>query len=477
MNCAENRTTVPGELPVFVVADIESADFVAIRLEAPGGPLCPSAGTRAVPETPLELGDFYRASAEGAAGALPTRLGVCCCRWQPAIGSWELRSHELDLWPGGCLDMLPSVSARRIHLAKEAAKRATVDEAGPEGSPQKRRRTRVSRWADQLVCSTQWVVAALHEVARRRGCAVLVHDGLSDLLQIHDKFISDVPEGHLEFGRACLELFPNIFDTHVLEKELMPEESPPLETATKDNLRQGLHSLETTLQRALGFHQASTAGAAPKFKELGLFTHRASAARLGLVSGGGAGAAARAAMAVAELFLLQVDIAAMAQEALPKYRGKRQKFNEVDASHEEKLLSMSCSISSGNSDPGFPVARRKRKRSALDEAVLFTRSMEVAAQRLAGCRQEHPDLSGPDFTATEPVSVGASARRAVLRRFLNRVAAAGTHAGYLRLDTLIQVQLVKWMRKQQSVEAGDVVRSEAGDVARSLFSKEESADQ
>mmetsp|Transcript_12932 Transcript_12932/g.14634 ORF Transcript_12932/g.14634 Transcript_12932/m.14634 type:complete len:141 (-) Transcript_12932:38-460(-) len=76
------------------VSDIETADFVALDLEFSGLFLKVEREKRI-----LSVEETYEKSAESIPEFLPLQLGVCCARKQPDSGSWELRSHEFNLWP------------------------------------------------------------------------------------------------------------------------------------------------------------------------------------------------------------------------------------------------------------------------------------------------------------------------------------------------------------------------------------------
>merc|ERR1719362_1201424 len=160
-------------------------------------------------------------------------------------------------------------------------------------------------------------------------------------------------------------------------------------------------------------------GAPACFKELGLFTHRASSDRLRIAVGGGLGAVARGAMAVAEVFLLQVEqwIKAGKVRKQPNGHGGANTCNGGPESAN-----------------GFPLPGGKRSRSALDEAAACAAVVGAVAARLAG-------TSPPGLPTSE----------AICRRFLNRVAARGSLPGYLRLDTLVQVRLAKRLKRNQGM--------------------------
>jgi len=129
-----------------------------------------------------------------------------------------------------------------------------------------------------------------------------------------------------------------------------------------------------------------------------------------------------------------------------------------------------------SADFGFPLARRKRPRSAVEEAAACAGAMETSAARLAsGLRlPSGPRLGGGGAETRAGGSevdeasflrgFASESSRTICRRFLNRVAAEGTPWGCLRLDTLTQVQLVKWLRKNEGI---------AKSLAQALWAKED----
>jgi len=442
----------PGEEAAQCVADIETADLVAVRLD--------TSGTFNVDShPPVELDAYYQACAQRVRNALPLRLGLCCCRWKADLQVWELRSHEIDFWPGESLSISQQVLLARFRLSKVAAASlaeaaaagavakaeeqllpaeapadvAALSEPQPQqqeapleavGAKQKQQKQQQqqqrSRWSAQLACSLQWVIAALY----RAQPPLVVHDGLLDLLQLHDKCAGDAPKGHLEFGHAFVGLFPVVFDTFLLAQEGRSTQTGKKQDATL--------TLEELLRQ---MWEASPKNGAPAcFKELGLFTHRASSDRLRIVVGGGLGAVARGAMAVAEVFLLQVEqwIKAGKVRKQPNGHGGA---NTCNGGPESAFGQHAGSPARAKVEAnGFPLPGGKRSRSALDEAAACAAVVGAVAARLAG-------TSPPGLPTSE----------AICRRFLNRVAARGSLPGYLRLDTLVQVRLAKRLKRNQGM--------------------------
>jgi len=432
----------PGEEAAQCVADIETADLVAVRLDTSGTVNVDS-------HPPVELDAYYRACAQRARNALPLRLGLCCCRWKADLQVRELRAHEIDFWPGVSLSISQELLLARFRLSKVAEAPAAVtapSEPQPQqqGTPleavgaqqQQQQQQQRSRWSAQLACSLQWVVAALY----RAQPPLVVHDGLLDLLHLHDKCAGDAPRGHLEFGHAFVGLFPVVFDTCLLAQEGW---SKP--TGQKQDAALILDDLLRQM-----WENSPKNGAPACFKELGLFTHRASSTRRRIVEGGGLGAVARGAMAVAELFLLQVEQWIMAAKLREQPNGEGGS-NTSNAGLESVVGSLSENSGllgrASVEAQGFPLPPGKRSRSALDQAATCAAVVGAVADRLAG--------------ASPP---GLPTSKAVCRRFLNRVAARGSLPGYLRLDTLVQVRLAKRLKRNQ----GMALR-----LARALWAKPE----
>lgn len=48
---------------------------------------------------------------------------------------------------------------------------------------------------------------------------LVVHNGLLDLLHLHDKFLGDLPETYQEFAAAWASQFPLLFDTRLIAQE------------------------------------------------------------------------------------------------------------------------------------------------------------------------------------------------------------------------------------------------------------------
>lgn len=265
------------------VVDVDLADFVALRFDT-SVPAEGKSPALLAPE-PQQLPDHYLSSVRQLRQELPVRIGICCGRWQQEQGVWELRPHEINLWPGCSLEMRKETVDQRLRIARDFF---AANEVRDSGLPR-----RGSRWSGQLACCAQWVVAALH----RARVPLIVHDGMLDILHLFDKFVGELPPDHLGFGRSWVEAFPTVFDTLVLAREvagLVQKPGGSLSLAALHELHWRAPSKQTQVC----------------YRERGLFTHRASAQLVGLVAGAGPGSVARSAMAVAELFLTEASLLA-----------------------------------------------------------------------------------------------------------------------------------------------------------------------
>jgi len=255
--------------PAQCVDDIDAATFVALRFgshvaNTPKAQHGTASSTVVVgSETQMTPEDHYRACIhETRDGVLPIVLGICCARWCPEEALWHLRSYEIGLWPGE-------------DSASEASKRRLETSVGGKGA---------RRWSSQLASSAQWAMSAIHNAR----VPIVVHGGLSDVVQTYEKFVGELPATSTEFGRRWLEFCPLLFDVACMQRDAVLQ---PL-----DLLNRCLASV------------SMPPGAKLPFKELGIYTKRASSPRLGLVVGSSReGVVARSAMAIAEIYLLTLS--------------------------------------------------------------------------------------------------------------------------------------------------------------------------
>lgn len=440
----------PDMEPAYCVADIELADFIAVRLESSGTP-----GDATLTGSLLELEQHFQACLAGARARLPLRLGLCCGRWCSEAGHWELRAHDVDLWPGCCLEMTSDMLARRVSHAQVPP--------SPDATPASRKMA--SRWTAQLACSAQWVFAALHSAR----VPVVFHDGLLDMLWLFELFVGEAPSSHGEFGRAWIDVFPVVFDTafiaaaaHALPKECLDVEP--------ERRGEELHAGTPEMRKR-------PRGAA--FKELGPYTHRAGSTKFGLR--GGIGCTARAAMATAEAFLTHLGSCMEAEVAPPPRKRARvhggpgsinlpAPYDVGDVLTRASMCLLSpasqgdapCAKSPTGLE-GFPVARLKRRRPAEDVVLgsseVLGRMVSTLTSAFEGGPQQPPE-GGPSCVSAD---VGA-AGRLVCQRIHNRVLARGTSAGHMQLDAMLLVQLIRRLKKKTGSVQG-MARALRGDTA------------
>lgn len=193
------------------VSDIEVADFVALDFEFSGLFLNPEREKQL-----LSLNDYFDKCAESIPQFLPLQLGVCCARQkqgQPGH-TWELRTHEFDLWPQSRRVFAADLQSLRFLRAHGFDFNAFFTSAYlytrlPPLEADKETRARLPP------AHATNVIAAL----RRSRVPLIFHNGFLDLLHMHDKFLGDLPDERAEFGEAWVSHFPLLFDTRLLAQE------------------------------------------------------------------------------------------------------------------------------------------------------------------------------------------------------------------------------------------------------------------
>lgn len=183
--------SIIGADPTFCVEDIEKADFVALRFDTSEYLF------HAVKKPNLSMEEYFKLHVkqmqEPPQFELPQRLGICCGVWQPFDRRFELSSYDLGLFPGFWQSRLPKrcgtqrVPARRFIHEKVKAKK--------------------SRWEEYMSSTVVMVLKALREAR----CPLLVYDGLTDLIQLFDKFLGPVTSAEECFDQ-WLQHFPAIYD-------------------------------------------------------------------------------------------------------------------------------------------------------------------------------------------------------------------------------------------------------------------------
>lgn len=193
------------------VSDIEVADFVALDLEFSGLFLNPERE-----KSPLSLESYFAKCIESIPRFLPLQLGLCCGRWREADGGfWELRSHEFNLWPDKQRIFTADMQSLRFlrqhgfdfNAFFELAHSYSRLPQATDGKPA------TSKKIDPRHATN--VLSAL----RDSRLPLIFHNGLLDLLHLHDKFVGDLPSDHAAFGKAWLQNFPLMYDTRLIAQE------------------------------------------------------------------------------------------------------------------------------------------------------------------------------------------------------------------------------------------------------------------
>lgn len=266
-----------------IISDVELADFVALDLEFSGLFLSPERERRG-----LSMEEYFTKCVESIPQFLPLQLGLCCARWRRDDAIWELRTHELYLWPQTrrifSADM-QSLKFLRAHgfdfnafLEKGLACCRLPPPPEAIASNSEKKNNRSSR--GQLPHGSQ-----VFDALRSAAVPLVVHNGLLDLLHLHDKFLGDLPLTYDAFGSSWLAHFPLLFDTRHLAQE-------------------GRHVIDHFGGLSLEeLHRSLTHGASCS-KPPGQFD------RLGPVLPGASphGSAGKDAMLTAEVFIMEVEL-------------------------------------------------------------------------------------------------------------------------------------------------------------------------
>lgn len=186
------------------IADIVMADFVAVDLEFSGLFLQSDRDSR-----PLEV--YFAKCRESIPKFLALQLGLCCGRYRPSDGVWELRAHEFNLWPHGqsskvfCADLTSLLFLHRHGFDFNAYFRTR--------HKYERLPPRDAEGAEPAGAAR--VIAALRAVR----VPLVVHNGLLDVLHLFDKFVGDLPQSPSIFGEVWVTQFPFTFDTRHMAQE------------------------------------------------------------------------------------------------------------------------------------------------------------------------------------------------------------------------------------------------------------------
>lgn len=188
------------------VADIEVADFVALDLEFSGLFLNVERERK-----PLTIDDYFGKCLESIPKFLPLQLGICCARRREETGTWEMKTHEFNLWPqerrifAADMQSLKFLRQHGFDFNKFFEKAHSYNRLPPlEQAPKKPRLTDASPVIDAL---------------RKSHRPLVFHNGLLDLLHLYDKFIAKLPDSRESFCADWIKQFPLLFDTRNIAQE------------------------------------------------------------------------------------------------------------------------------------------------------------------------------------------------------------------------------------------------------------------
>eukprot|EP00927_Polykrikos_kofoidii_P054244 TRINITY_DN48698_c0_g1_i1.p1 TRINITY_DN48698_c0_g1~~TRINITY_DN48698_c0_g1_i1.p1 ORF type:complete len:578 (+),score=84.39 TRINITY_DN48698_c0_g1_i1:75-1808(+) len=386
------------------------------------------------PENSAQAGGSREAACAEAGGG----ADACC---GPETGGAD-SGGKPDMGGGAEGEGTPEVGDVRDVSDAEAKGGADADVGEEDEAPgvarilQRRPPPEYSRWSEQLACCARWVVAAVLQVR----VPLVFHGGLYELLQIYDLFLGRVPSNHQELGRRWLAYFPFVFDSSLMAIEGKAD----LAGASL------VHSYRWAMD-------ARKRGDPLPFRELGVYTRRASAARLGLISGAGEGSVAREAMAVAEMALLRLS--ALAKSAVPgsddaqkpdSENGKRRKL-------EDGCWSTLRSSSSESASDQVPTLPQPPKTASGPSGARWMRQHPGSADRALGCA-EALAAAAAKFAATGTLPRDVAGSLQICRRFQNRVSVPGTRAGSFRLDASVQAKLIKRLKRTRCRHTLDLAK-------------------
>eukprot|EP00403_Amphidinium_massartii_P036981 CAMPEP_0178444624 /NCGR_PEP_ID=MMETSP0689_2-20121128/39632_1 /TAXON_ID=160604 /ORGANISM="Amphidinium massartii, Strain CS-259" /LENGTH=350 /DNA_ID=CAMNT_0020068919 /DNA_START=157 /DNA_END=1206 /DNA_ORIENTATION=+ len=347
------------------------ADFVALDLEFSGLFLPVAPGEK---DMPLSMDDYFRRCADSIPKFLPLQLGICCARHHPdaqqsstgseagaapslAVGKWELRTHEFNLWPkdrGSVFSAdLQSLRFLRMHgfdfnAYFECSHYYTRLPRLEDGSiPQKRPPTQNA--------------AHLLAVLRASGVPLIVHNGLLDLLHLYDKFFGSLMPDRREFAKAWLSEFPFLFDTRHIAQE---------------GRHQVLHHSGSLSLEALHKHLS------------GSFPSRMWMERGGPLGGGGNGPKAHGssghdALLTAEVFLMEIDLWLRSDAPISSEAQKRRRISSGEPPESSKAAAEEQD-EDGWSTVG-PGKKRRRKEAQRLAGLVSAQQLQTHEV----CRQFH----------------------------------------------------------------------------------------
>lgn len=189
------------------IADIEVADFVALDLEFSGLFLSVERERK-----PLTIDDYFGKCLESIPKFLPLQLGICCARRRDETGSWEMKTHEFNLWPqerrifAADMQSLKFLRQHGFDFNKFFEKAHSYSRLQPLGQAPKTK---------PRLTDASPILDALRQAHR----PLVFHNGLLDLLHLYDKFIAKLPDSREAFCADWIKQFPLLFDTRNIAQE------------------------------------------------------------------------------------------------------------------------------------------------------------------------------------------------------------------------------------------------------------------
>eukprot|EP00435_Cladocopium_sp_Y103_P051192 s837_g15.t2 len=279
-----------GQMPVIPGT---SADFVALRFDTSEYLF------QTVKKPNLSMEEYFKLHVKQMQQPpqfeLPQRLGICCGVWNPFDRCFQLSSYDLGLFPGFWQSKMPRrcgtqrVHARRFIHEKVKAKKG-------------------NRWEEYMSSTVVMVLKALREAR----CPLLVYDGLTDLIQLFDKFLGSVGNSAEECFDQWLQHFPAIYDVKWMALQDPPGDADVLVPPGLEKWRQEDPKKVTLagLWRAIYCSPWTKRGRLPlRFREMGDRNFRAQSV-LGLdrpTGIEGEGYMGRMTMMIAEIFVMLND--------------------------------------------------------------------------------------------------------------------------------------------------------------------------
>jgi len=196
------------------ISDIEVADFIALDLEFSGLFTDVERGDK----RPLNWQDYFKKCIQSVPQFLPLQLGVCCGRLKPqqttpGVAAWELRAHEFNMWPQERRLFVSDLQSLRFLRSHGFDFNAFFEQAHSYT------RLPAAENAEALKKLPPSHATRILSAIREAKVPVVVHNGLLDLLHLHDKFLGDLPDSGDAFGKSWVSHFPLLFDTRYIAQE------------------------------------------------------------------------------------------------------------------------------------------------------------------------------------------------------------------------------------------------------------------